>query len=185
MSLSRPWPGMLPRAGSFGARLGVMVLLALLAAGCGFKPLYGTSGDDASSTSDRLASVRILPLPDRIGQKVHNLLRDRLNPQGQPLRPDFLLEVRLSEVLDELGIRKDETATRANLTVIADFVLRDARTNVELFKGRSRAINSYNILESPFATLFSESDARDRGLREISDEIRDRLAAYFAAIASR
>ncbi len=185
MSWSRPRPGIPACAGSFGARLGVMVLLALLGAGCGFKPLYGTASDDTSNASIRLASIRILPLPDRVGQKMHNLLRDRLNPQGQPLRPDYLLQVRISEVLEELGIRKDETATRANLTVIADFVLRDARTNVELIKGRSRAINSYNILESQFATLYSESDARDRGLREISDEIRDRLAVYFAAIASR
>lgn len=160
-----------------------LVVLALVGAGCGFQPLYGTGGGRAVNTQEQLAAVRILPLPDRVGQQMHNLLRDRLNPEGQPGRPDYLLEVRISESLEELGIRKDETATRANLTVVADFTLRDARTSQNLFKGRSRSINSYNILESQFATLFSESDARTRGLREISDEIRNRLAVYFLGIA--
>ncbi len=172
------WYDPLRRAGARS----VFVFLALLTAACGFQPLYGRS-DTGIRPQDRLASVRIQPLPDRVGQKMHNLLRDRLNPRGQPVKPAYNLEIRLTETLQELGIRKDETATRANLILQANFVLRDAATNDDLFRGRSRSVNSYNILESQFATQFSESDARDRALREISDEIRNRLAVYFARVA--
>ena len=161
---------------------GAFVLLALLTTGCGFQPLYGRS-DAGVRPQDRLASVRIQPLRDRVGQKMHNLLRDRLNPRGQPTKPTYSLEIRLTETLQELGIRKDETATRANLILQANFLLKDAATDDDLFKGRSRSVNSYNILESQFATQFSESDARDRALREIADEIRNRLAVYFARVA--
>lgn len=156
--------------------------LGLLSA-CGFQPLYGRAGPGEVRTRDHLASVRIAPLPDRVGQQLHNLLRDRINPKGQPANPNYTLRIKVTESLKELGIRKDETATRASLTVLADFELIDTQTSERVFDGRSRSFNSYNILESQFATLFSENDARDRALREISNDIRNRLALYFARIA--
>jgi LPS-assembly lipoprotein len=174
------WFDRLRRAG----KLGGVLFLALAVSGCGFQPLYGRN-DSGQRTQDLLAKIRIQPLPDRVGQQLHNLLRDRLNPRGQPREANYNLEIKISETLENLGIRKDETATRSNLTVFADFVLSDARSGKELFEGRSRSINSYNILESQFATLFSESDARNRALREISDEISNRLAVYFARIAKK
>ncbi len=174
------WFKALRRAGLAGGAL----CLALAVSACGFQPLYGRN-DSGQRTQDLLAQVRIQPLPDRVGQQLHNLLRDRLNPRGQPREPTYNLQIRISETLEDLGIRKDETATRSNLTVFADFVLSETGTGQELFKGRSRSINSYNILDSQFATLFSESDARKRALREISDEIGNRLAVYFARIAGK
>jgi LPS-assembly lipoprotein len=163
------------------AGLAVAALVSLAA--CGFQPLYGSVAPGQTRTKDHLATVRIAPLPDRVGQQLHNLLRDRINPKGQPANPNYTLQIEVMESLRELGIRKDETATRASLTVFADFVLIDTRTSERVFNGRSRSFNSYNILESQFATLYSENDARDRALREISNDIRNRLAVYFARIA--
>ena len=176
----------LPRAVLPRAALPWAVMaFALWLGACGFEPLYARDEASGTGAQDQLAQVRIAPIPDRIGQELHNLLRDRLNPKGQPRKPDYNLQITLSEQTEELGIRKDETATRANLKVFANFVLFDARTNQTLLIGRSRSFNSYNILESQFATLFSEADARSRALREISDEIRNRLAVYFSRIAKR
>ena len=162
---------------------GALIAAALWLGACGFEPLYARDAASGTGAQDLLARVRIAPIPDRVGQELHNLLRDRLNPRGQPSRPDYSLHISLSEQIEELGIRVDETATRANLKVFADFVLNDARTGRELLSGRSRSFNSYNILESQFATIFSEADARSRALREISDEIRHRLAVYFTRVA--
>jgi LPS-assembly lipoprotein len=162
---------------------GLLLGTVALASACGFQPLYGRPADGGPSATDSFAQIRIAPLPDRIGQRMHNMLRDRLNPQGQPSAPDYQLEVRLREVIHELGIRKDETATRANLRLTANFTLSDARTGARLLSGESRSVNSYNILQSQFATLFSEDDARERSLRELSDDIRTRLGVYFARVA--
>ncbi len=155
--------------------------LALAISACGFQPLYGRGDGQALSSVEHMAAIRIEPLPDRIGQQMHNLLRDRLNPTGQPRAPGYRLAVRLSEAREELGIRKDETATRANLVLSASFELSEIGSDRLLMQGRTSSVNSYNILTSQFATTFSESDARGRALRELSDDIRTRLGIYFSA----
>ncbi len=157
---------------------GGAALLAL--PGCGFQPLYARSETTGASTVDRLASVRVDPLSGRVGQLLHNFLRDRLNPQGQPAKPAYFLEVSLSESTEELAIRRDETATRVNLKLFATYVLKQAGEQSELFRGRSQTINSYNILQSQFATQVSEDDARKRGLRELSEDIKAQLAVFFS-----
>ncbi len=161
-----------------------IVCLLLGAAGalsaCGFKPLYGRSEGQALSPVDHMAAIRIEPLADRFGQQVHNLLRDRLNPYGQPRDPAYRLDVLISESRQELGIRKDETATRANLILSAKFTLSELESDRVLLQGRTSSVNSFNILTNQFATDFSEADARERALRELSDSIRVRLGIYFS-----
>jgi LPS-assembly lipoprotein len=147
-------------------------------AGCGFQPLHAQRADESSVAMD-LASVRIDPLRDRVGQQMHNFLRDRLNPRGQPVSPNYRLQVQLTERLSELGVRRDETATRANLRMDADFQLVDLNGEKAVFSGRSSSTTSYDILDNPFATTVSEGDARDRALRELADDIQTRLALYF------
>jgi LPS-assembly lipoprotein len=161
----------------------ILLALPLLLSGCGFHPLYGTP-ENGVGPADRLATVQIAPLPDRIGQQLHNLLRDRLNPGGQPRHADFELRIVLTETRQELSIRKDETATRANLLVAAQFMLHEIATNQVVLRGNAQSTNSYNILTSQFATTSSELNARKRGLREISEDIRTRLGIYFAGLAS-
>ncbi len=163
---------------------GVVCLLlgaAIVLSGCGFKPLYGRSEAQALSPVDHMAAIRIAPLADRIGQQLHNLLRDRLNPYGQPRDPAYRLDVEINEARQELGIRKDETATRANLILSASFTLGELESERVLLQGRTSSVNSFNILTNQFATDFSEADARERALRELSDNIRVRLGIYFSA----
>jgi LPS-assembly lipoprotein len=151
-----------------------IILATVLAAvaGCGFRPLHGTGGGGAR---DQLATVRITQIPDRVGQKLHNLLLDWLTPEGPPATPHYVLSVSLREARQNLAIRKDETATRANLTLTAAFSLRRLGLD-EKYVGTAVSTNSYNILQSDFATLSAENDARDRALRVLAEEIRTRVA---------
>ncbi len=163
-----------------GPAAALLVGFALVLSACGFRPLYGGADSQAMSPVDHMAAIRISPLPDRIGQQMHNLLRDRLNPTGQPREPAYALGLRLSESRKRLGIRKDETATRANLNLSVRFTLRSTETGSLLYSGHVNSVSSYNILTSPFATGFSEADARARALRELADGIRTRLGIYFS-----
>ena len=156
-----------------------------LLSACGFRPLYGRSDETGGSTVDHLRAIRISPLRDRTGQQLHNLLRDRLNPDGQPADPLYSLDVRLNETIQELALRTDETATRADLNIVATYLLYRFGRDEALFEGQSRTVNSFNILQSQFATQTSETDARERSLRELSDDIRAQLAIYFTRAGVR
>lgn len=160
----------------------VMLLLcgaALALGGCGFQPLYARPDNTANGPIQDMASVRVAPLPDRTGQILHNMLSDRLNPGGPPAEPVYELDVELKESIEEVAIRRDETATRANLKLSAEYALRRRGTNEVVLKGQSLTTTTYNILSSQFATYTSEEDARKRALRELSDDIRIQLGAYF------
>ncbi len=162
------------------ARLGLLALVCGLAlSSCGFRPLYGED-EAGSSTFDSLETIQIAALPDRTGQQLHNLLRDRINPRGQPISPEYVLRIRLSETTESLAIAQDETATRANLRLSANFTLTQVGSNEVVMSGNARSSNSYNIVDSQYATYVSQNDARDRALRELSEDIRLRLASYFA-----
>lgn len=154
--------------------LPAIAVIALLS-GCGFQPLYksGGTGDQAA-----LATIDVVTIKDRIGQQLRNMLNAALAPRGRASVTDYRLTVTLTESKSRLAILKDETATRANLTIRAKFKL-DALKNPKLrpFLGRALSTNSYNILTSDFATLSAERDARNRALRTLSEEIRLRVAA--------
>ncbi len=163
---------------TFGVTAAALLLFTLNA--CGFQPLYAPSDSARESPDAHMAATRINPLEGRIGQQLHNLLRDRLNAAGQPQKPSYALEIALRRSTRELGIRKDETATRANLTLSARFKLRDLESNAVLLAGRSVSVNSYDIFNAFYATKVAEDDATRRGLRQLADDIRLRLAIYFA-----
>lgn len=163
------------------------ILLAaalLLMNSCGFEPLYQKqAGSDA--VNDDLAQVEILNLRDkidyndRLGQALKNLLLDRFNPYGRPQSPFYKLDIKLQSTKTELGFNIVDDATRAKLTLNAEYVLSESKTNAVLFRGSSRSINSYNIISFDFATLSAEKNALDRATREIADDITLRISTFF------
>ena len=156
-----------------------MPLALLIALGaCGFRPLY-SERHNAGVTAE-LAATRIDLIADRTGQKLHNFLLDRFNPKGPAARPRYRLNVKVLTQRGELGIRKDETATRANLTLTARYTLRDWHSRRTLYQGSSSSTNSYNILESDFATLSALNDVTTRAARELSEKIKTRLSIFFS-----
>ena len=159
-------------------RISLAVAAATLLAGCGFQPLHGGAiGRDARA---ELATVRIEPIEERIGQMLRNELLDAMNPTGAPERPEYRLSVTLVESRQELAVRRSEFATRANLQLVATYRLAPAgNEKVVTTFGSSNVIASYDILSNDYATLAAEADARKRAVREISDDITQRLAAFF------
>lgn len=151
---------------------------ALALGGCGFRPLYGERSSSAS-TAKQLASINIAPIPERIGQQLRNNLRLRLTPNGAPSRADYILEVGITELREDLAIRDDASATLGNLQVRATYRLRQASDGAMLTQGLSRSAASYNIVRSQFASLVAEDDARNRAVEAISEDIRLRLGLYF------
>jgi len=165
--------------GQVWSRRGLLAAALLGLSACGFQPLYGERSD-GQSVRTQLAGVRIAPLPERRGQVLHNLLRNRINPGGQPGAPGYELRVVLSERAEETGLRIDETATRVNVTIIAEYTLFSMQDGRAVTDGRVLSEANYNILENRYATQVSEQHAVERALTVIADGITARLAAALA-----
>jgi LPS-assembly lipoprotein len=154
--------------------------IVLLVNACGFHPLYGAGREPLNrAVVAELASVHIAPMPERVGQIVHNDLLDRLTPLGEPGAPRYKLSVGLEEAKQGLAIQIDDTITRFNLTLTANYVLEIADTGSIVTTGRVHATAAYNVLRSDFANVVAERDAQRRAAREVSDELKTRLAVYF------
>ena len=155
-----------------------IAVIVLATGSCGFKPLYGNQASSVSQAA--LAQVRLAPLRDRVGQLLHIQLSKGMRAQGNPRNPVWELGINLVTRTQDLGIRKDETATRANLTLDAGFKLRDIATGRVSFKGRSVITISYSILESRFSTISSRDNATRRATRELGENIKTRVALFLS-----
>ena len=156
--------------------LGAVVVGAMLA-GCGFSPLYGKHGTaSAPEVMDALATVSIRSLPDRQGMKLRQILRQTMQPTGLT-RAAYDLDVNFAQRVEELGIRPDATSSRANMVLSANFSLYEGGQRV--FGDHVQSIVSYNILDDQYATVASQADAENRGIKQLGEEIKTRLAVYF------
>ena len=153
------------------------IFVVLLLGACGFRSLYGT--DATRDPPGDLATIEVNPIADRLGQRLRNNLLDLLNPRGRPANPRYFLTVQLDQSTQRLAIEKDAFATRANLRLLANFSLHDQDSREIVLSGKSLMVSSYNILDSEFATLMAEKDAKARAARELAHDIRTRLAAFF------
>ena len=143
---------------------------------CGFRPLYGTTGD--RDVADTLSQIEIAPIPDRLGQQIHNGLLSALAPRGPQGTPRFALKVTVTEGISSLAVKKSAFATRADLQLRSDFQLTELQTGRGLFSSNSLATSSFNILNSEFATLMAENSARNRAIKQMVDDIRTKLAVF-------
>lgn len=147
--------------------------------GCGFRPLYGERSA-ASVTAPELAAIQIDSIANREGQLVRNNLLDKMQPRGMAPKPLYRLTVSVGIARESLGIRTDETATRGSLTMNASYTLIDLASGSQMMSGSSRAVSSYNILDSDFATVISENDAIRRTAVDLSEEIKTRVAIFLS-----
>lgn len=143
-------------------------------AACNLRPLHG--GSSGAAANRELASIAVDVPRSRIGQILRNQLLDELNPAGMEVPQRYVLIVRLDRERDALAIQLDDTVTRFDLTLLARFELRRKADGVTLYQGAARRVASYNVVRAPYATLVAEEDAERRAARELSREIRARLA---------
>ncbi|MBT5944423.1 MAG: hypothetical protein HOG93_07320 [Rhodospirillaceae bacterium] len=166
------------------SRVHALLLVYLLGlTACGFEPLYGDK-DQGTATEDLLGRVAVSPIADRPGQLVRTELTNRLTPRPA-LEPLYVVNVELSESKRGLAVRRDASATRANLIITAKFDLIAIGREGSLMSGSIRSSNGYDILTSDFATFAAENDARRRGASDIADAIVDRLAIFLSRVSNQ
>jgi LPS-assembly lipoprotein len=153
------------------------VLLAAPLGGCGFRPLYGKTSFDPN-IQDELASIRVLPLQDRQGQLLRNALMYGLSPKGEPEHARYRLRILIAVNETQQALRTDDTATRDTVSYDIRYFLYEGDTAVTA--GALNRMFSYDFLEEHFANVAAAEDIHKRAASTIADDIRVRLAAYFA-----
>jgi LPS-assembly lipoprotein len=158
------------------SRRALFSLLLLPLAACGFSPLYAEREETAEEPG--LAAVKVLPIKDRIGQMLEMALRDSFNPRDRAVDTQYMLAVTLSVSRYDLGIQRDATATRGRVDVYATIQLKDAKSDKVIYISRAQSTSTFNILDDAYAAQVAEDDSRTRTVRDLTDEIRTRVALF-------
>ena len=174
-------------------RLGILIiaLTAIGLSGCSFQPLYGTTAK-GSQLAEELKSIKISPIPGRVGQRVRNELIYQVTNGGSPLPSLYRLEVaiRESEIATLVGSQGDSKGQIYRLD--AEFNLVRVRDNKPIFSGKSHARAAYDKsfldennqqINSPFGNVRARIDAENRASRTLSEEIKTRIAAFLSTSA--
>ena len=153
----------------------------LMLSACGFQPVYGTLGGQeiTASTEHRLSEVEIANIGNREGQYLRNALMDRFYRYGRPLEPRYVLAItQLRERVSDLDVTRESDATRSQLLMDAELTLTDKKTGAKVLSRDLRAITSYNVLGSEFATRVTEENARQNALDDLARQIETQTSLF-------
>ena len=149
----------------------------MILASCGFSPVYKADNSPALNRDRPL--IQVNPIKDRLGQLLRNHLQNRLNPRGHSHAPSYILDVSLNESQASLALKKSAISTRANLSITANFHLVGTKHNLgQNFSATAKITTSYNLLNSKFASLVAEQDARKQGVKAVGEMIATRIKAF-------
>ncbi len=145
----------------------------LLTAACGFQPMYAPGGGGA------IGPVSIAEIEGKAGHVLRTELTRMLAVENDGTAPAHL-EVTLSESTTQLGIRLDESATRAELRLTANYVLTPAPGEGEAIRGSIVSVVNYDIPLAAFGEITAQDDARERAAESMAQRFRAELALRMA-----
>lgn len=155
----------------------LLMVVALVLAGCGYRPMYGSSAT-SPGVAGSLSSISIPEPTDRTGQ----LIRNELISSMQTGRGEDKYMLNLTTTLADNGVILDKQPSvgRQAILITTSYELVDRSTGKILTKGKTFARVPYDVVRQPFADMQAQKDATERAAREVGADIRTRLAAYFA-----
>jgi len=155
-------------------RLLIAASLALMLAACGFSPMYAPAGGGPA-----IGPVSIEQIDGRAGHTLKTELDRILDPENQAGGTPANLRITLQEVINPLGIRIDESATRAELRLTANYVLSPADNSTPI-RGSVVSVVNYDIPRAAFGEIAAQDDARERAAETMAQRFRAELALRMA-----
>lgn len=148
--------------------------LTLLLGACGFQPMYAPAGG-----SQAIGPVQIAEIDGKAGHVLRTELSRILAVENGATSPSQL-EITLTEQVTPLGIRIDESATRAELRLIANYVLTPPQPGSQVMRGSVTTTVNYDIPTAAFGEIASQDDARERAAETMAQRFRAELALRLA-----
>ena len=156
-------------------RLFLSIILFFTFTSCGYEPIYSKN----VSSNKELLSISVKNIKDRSGQILRNSLLNQLNPEKERVIIKYKLTVEIFESRSNLAYRRDMSATRVDLSVTANYLLTEIKSGEIILEQETKSISSFDVVESVYATLIAEKDAREKNLQVISDDIFTNLVIFF------
>jgi len=159
----------------------ISAAMALAVAACGFHPLYGKYGNGSADLTFR--SIYIEPIPERVGYQLRSDLLDLFNAPSAPNGAQYRLRIELRADEKGLALQENASVTRYSYHLTARYQLVKAGTTDVIKKGTIHSLTSYNVVQSPYATVVADKDAQERAAQDVAERMRTELAVYFLNVA--
>ena len=104
---------------------------------------------------------------------------NKINPENKRVISKYRLTIEISESQNNLAYRQDMSATRTDLEIDAKYILTNIKNGNILIDSSTKSISSFDVVESVYATIVAEKDAREKSLQDISDQIYTTLIIFF------
>jgi LPS-assembly lipoprotein len=164
-------------------RIIALPLVAALAAaplvGCAsYRPLYGSSGA-TEGVAVELSGITVAEQKNRAGQLVRNELMLVMRGSGGP--NDYVLELLPEETTRKISEPAGQKLDRYRYTLKMKYALHRSGNNTVISEGSIFSNVSYDTVEQPVSDLQAAENAKSRAAKEVSEDIRLRLAAYLSS----
>ncbi len=152
----------------------VVASLALFLGACGFQPMYAPVAGGAA-----IGPVTVSQIDGKAGHvlktELDRILAVENGAGGEPMT----LEITLQETVLGLGLRRDASASRAELRLIANYVLTPPN-NGRIMRGSVSTAVNYDIPTAAFGEISAQDDARERAAETMAQRLRAELALRVA-----
>jgi len=188
------WPDMLWPAARDSSGLSRRPALALIAVALACAPLLGACGATSlrplhanagygSSVSQKMAAVKVSPIPGRVGQRLRNELMFQATSGDTPVPPEYRLEIAIRESLSSTLIERTGEPSAQVYNLEASFHMVSLADNKVVLTGKSFGRASFERFESIFANVRAQRDAEDRAANTVGTELKTRIESFLASAA--
>ena len=166
------------------ARLSLALAASLALAGC-FRPLYGPTAS-GEKLQDVLAAIEVEKVTspegqERLGHYIRSELVFDLDGSGTKSPKRYKLALDAAESIQPVSV--DTLSGQADAAILNGTVKFDLRNadGRSVLAGTARATATYQRDQQRFASVRAARDADIRVARLLADDIKQRIAAYFAS----
>jgi LPS-assembly lipoprotein len=149
-----------------------LIILALVGlAGCGFRPVYSTQGENDTIRKDLLA-ITYAYEGTPVNQALMRALKQLINPQEETAPIRYILSFDTLASHGALAIQLNQEVTRYKTTVSLSYDLTDSQTGKLIKQGRLTRQGGYDVVQSQYAEHVSRQETEKRVTKELAEDLK-------------
>ena len=159
-------------------RNAITLSCCLLLAACGYKPLYGVDSN-GTNVSSKLSQISVDAQSNRQDQLIRNEIISSIGSNNNAPTYSLSFTSNANDADTVQAFNADTLRRSYQLNVKFDLVRKANGKSV--LKGTTFANVSYDKTAAAFSDYQAKISAQERAAKQVGNDIRTRLAAYFAS----